>query len=208
MRAGQEANPAGSRLLAETLSYLGGRHDRAVADFLACVPECMPTRHLETRSLPCLRHLDSVALISAGGEGKLARYLSEKRNAFRWGQTYTEADFGRHFIDDYGWMELFGTRGHFVNDSMAGGFLVLGPWTHYPDHHHLAEEIYIPLTGGTGWRKGDGAFVEREAGAVIHHPSNVSHAMKTGAEPLLALYLWRGGPLAVRSTVTGKAEKA
>jgi hypothetical protein len=30
--------------------------------------------------------------------------------------------------------------------------------------------------------------------------------MKTSAEPLLALYLWRGGPLAARSTITGKAE--
>ncbi len=52
---------------------------------------------------------------------------------------------------------------------------------------------------------GDGAFREREAGEVIHHASNVSHAMRTGAEPLLAFYLWRGGPLAARSTITGSA---
>ena len=69
----------------------------------------------------------------------------------------------------------------------------------YPDHHHVAEEIYIPLTGGTEWRMGDGAFAARAAGEVIHHASNVSHAMRTGDEPLLALYLWRGGPLAARS---------
>jgi hypothetical protein len=30
--------------------------------------------------------------------------------------------------------------------------------------------------------------------------------MKTGTEPLLALYLWRGGPLAAKSTVTGTAD--
>jgi hypothetical protein len=29
--------------------------------------------------------------------------------------------------------------------------------------------------------------------------------MRTAEEPLLALYVWRGGPLAARSTVTGKA---
>ena len=39
----------------------------------------------------------------------------------------------------------------------------------------------------------------------IHHASNVSHAMRTGNEPLLALYLWRGGPLAQKSTITGTA---
>ena len=43
---------------------------------------------------------------------------------------------------------------------------------------------------------GDGAFRRRAAGEVIHHASNVSHAMRTGDEPLLAFYLWRGGPLA------------
>ena len=48
---------------------------------------------------------------------------------------------------------------------------------------------------------GNGGFVRREAGEVIHHPSNVSHAMRTGAEPLLAIYLWRGGPLAQKSVI-------
>ena len=43
---------------------------------------------------------------------------------------------------------------------------------------------------------GEGAFRSREAGEVIHHASNVNHAMRTGEEPLLALYIWRGGPLA------------
>jgi hypothetical protein len=56
------------------------------------------------------------------------------------------------------------------------------------------------------WRKGGEPYVERPAGTFIHHPSNISHAMKTGEEPLLALYLWRGGPLAARSTITGRVE--
>ena len=84
---------------------------------------------------------------------------------------------------------------------MAAGFLILGPGIVYPDHHHVAEELYIPLTGGTEWRMGEGAFTLREAGEIIHHPSNVNHAMRTGEEPLLALYLWRGGPLAQKSTI-------
>lgn len=46
-------------------------------------------------------------------------------------------------------------------------------------------------------------FRTREAGEVIHHASDVSHAMRTGKEPLLALYIWRGGPLAAKSTITG-----
>ena len=122
-----------------------------------------------------------------------------------WGQTYTAADFGQGFIDNYGWLEVFGTRGHFVNDEVAGGLLILGPGIVYPDHHHIAEEIYIPRTGGTEWRMGEGGFRMRDAGEVIHHASNLSHAMRTTKAPLMALYLWRGGPLAQKSTIAGRS---
>ena len=125
---------------------------------------------------------------------------------FAGGRPTPTADFGQNFIDNYGWMELFGTRGHFDSDKIAAGFLILGPDIVYPDHHHVAEELYVPLTGGTEWRKGEGGFTVRPAGEVIHHPSNVSHAMRTGAEPLVALYLWRGGPLAQKSTIVAAGE--
>ena len=31
--------------------------------------------------------------------------------------------------------------------TIAAGFLLLGPHTHYPRHSHAAEELYIPLAG-------------------------------------------------------------
>ncbi len=167
----------------------------------------MPARTLAANGLPCLAHLDRAARIAGADAKPFARFLDERCHEFRWGQTYTVADFGQKFIDNYGWLEVFGTRGHFENRKMAGGLLVLGPGIDYPDHHHVAEEIYIPLTGGTQWRMGEGPFRMREAGEVVHHASNVSHAMRTGDEPLLALYLWRGGPLAARSTVTGTSRQ-
>jgi hypothetical protein len=196
------------RLLAATAGYLTGFEDTALVPFLDGVDWSMAERSLFPKPLSCVRHLDRISSIAAEEGRGMARLLAEHRNAFHWGQTYSEADFGLDFIANYGWLELFGTRGHFANDEMAGGFLVLGPHLHYPDHHHLAEEIYIPLTGGAAWRKGDGPYVAQPAGMLIHHPSNVNHAMQTGKAPLLALYLWRGGPLAARSTVTGKAEPA
>ncbi|WP_054308007.1 dimethylsulfonioproprionate lyase family protein [Mesorhizobium sp. 1M-11] len=163
----------------------------------------MPARRLEPKAISCMRHLDRIREIAPAAAQPLVRLLAGNREVLRWGQTYTEKDFGHDFLDNYGWVEVFGTRGHFANDKVAGGFLILGPEVVYPDHHHEAEEIYIPLTDGTGWRKGEGAFQVRGAGEVIHHPSNVNHAMKTGVEPLLALYLWRGGPLAAKSTLAG-----
>lgn len=193
-------------LLAETRAFLA-ECGPLVGDFIAPWAMELPERALGATSLPCLCHLDACAASAEGVPGEeLARLLADRGQRLHWGQTYTASDFGQDFIDNYGWLELVGTRGHFVDDKIACGFLLLGPDVHYPDHHHEAEEIYIPLTGGALWRKGDGEFVARGAGEVIHHSSNVNHAMKTGDDPLLALYLWRGGPLAARSTITGKAD--
>lgn len=180
---------------------LAGVDNDLVADEVARIDWDMPVRSLEPRALGCLGHLDRIAELASAGGKPLARFVADRRDELRWGQTYTAADFGQGFIDNYGWLEVFGTRGHFVNEEVAAGLLILGPDIVYPDHHHIAEEIYIPLTGGTEWRMGESGFHVRDAGEVIHHASNVSHAMRTGKEPLMALYLWRGGPLAQKSTI-------
>ncbi len=192
-------------LLGLLRAFMEGRGDALVDGFAAAIDRTPDERELAPVALPCLQYLPRAAAIAGGGAEALGQCLARHAGALRWAQTYTEADFGRGFLDRYGWTELVGTRGHFASEAIAAGFLLLGPDVIYPDHHHLAEEIYVPLTPQTEWRKGDGAFVARAAGEVIHHPSNVSHAMRTGAEPLLALYLWRGGPLAQKSTVTGAA---
>jgi len=194
-------------VLAAFRALLAGIGDPPVRDAGARVDRAMPARPLSPHPLACLRHLDRAAEIAPPFALPLVRLLADHRAAFRWGQTYTEADFDRAFIDNYGWLEVFGTRGHFASDAVAGGVLILGPDLTYPDHHHVAEEIYVPLTGGAEWRMGDEAFRVRAAGQVVHHASNVSHAVRTGGEPLLALYLWRGGPLAQKSTVTGTVSR-
>lgn len=191
-------------LLTSVRDFLSSHSEAPAREFIDGINWTMEARGLAPRGLPCLVHLARVAAI-AGEEGKRpAAFLRDHSGEFHWGQTYTAADFGQTFIDNYGWLEVFGTRGHFANAAMAGGFLILGPGIEYPDHHHVAEELYVPLTGGAHWRMGDGPFRSRAAGEVIHHASNVSHAMRTGAEPLLAFYLWRGGPLAARSTIAGR----
>ncbi|MCA0278295.1 MAG: transcriptional regulator [Proteobacteria bacterium] len=190
-------------LLAAFRSYLQGNSaNPVVASFLAEIDWSMSNRMLEPNAVACSALLDRIVSLASDTTKPLTELLARYRDELRWGQTYTAADFGQHFIDRYGWVELFGTRGHFANAQLAAGFLVLGPDIEYPDHHHIAEELYIPLTSGTSWRMGDEPFRLRSAGEIVHHASNVSHAMRTGSEPLLALYLWRGGPLAQRSTIS------
>jgi mannose-6-phosphate isomerase-like protein (cupin superfamily) len=186
-------------------AYLASVDEVRVQDAVARIEWDMPARELEPHPLGCLRHLDRAAELTPARAKQLVQFLAQERGELRWGQTYGESDFGKAFIDNYGWLEVFGTRGHFANDEVAAGVLILGPGIVYPDHHHVAEEIYIPLTGGTEWRMGEGSFHKREAGEVVYHASEVNHAMRTGREPLLALYIWRGGPLAQKSTITGTA---
>lgn len=189
-------------ILSEMRRALEASGCAAVVDFLSGFDWAMPRRALDPGPrLDCLSWLPRCAEIAGEGWQSLAALLTANSDALRWGQTYSSADFGPDFMRRYGWTEIFGTRGHFVNDRLAGGFLLLGPGVTYPDHHHVAEEVYVPLTGGTEWRMSGAEFAVRGAGEVIHHRSSVSHAMRTGAEPLLALYLWRGGPLDQRSTI-------
>lgn len=191
-------------LLAAFFAYLDGFGEPA-ANFVQAADRRMKPRHLAPESLNVVRQLDRCLELSSARSRPIIRRLIAAGDLLAWRQTYSASDFGQKFLDNYGWVELFGTRGHFENGTMAGGFLLLGPGVTYPDHHHIAEEIYIPLTGGTEWRKGEGALERRPADEVIHHPSDVNHAMHTGAEPLLALYLWRGGPLAQKSVITRPA---
>jgi hypothetical protein len=116
-----------------------------------------------------------------------------------WRQTYTVAEVGAQFLDNYGWAEILGPGTRAAAAAAAGtpqiscGVLVLGPDTLYPPHCHEAEEIYLPLSGTAEWRQGSAGAVwrQRSPGTLIHHSSEELHAMRTGDHPLLAMYLWR-----------------
>ncbi len=152
-----------------------------------------------TAALPVVQWLQPPAP-GAYAEDVLAR-LCGMRDALAWRQTYAADDFGPEFLLCYGWTELIGTRGPVPSHSLACGFLLLGPDLEYPRHYHTAEEIYVVLAGNASWRRGGEDWVIRAPGAVIHHPPDMPHAMRTGPEPLLALYLWRGGDLAQKSII-------
>lgn len=191
-------------LLAGFRYHLASRNHPQLAPFTTGFDWEMTERSLAPKTLPVVADLQAAVASADIGEMPCATLLSRAADRLHWGQTYGSGDFGDEFLAGYGWVELFGTRGHFASDVMAGGFLLLGPKIHYPDHHHVAEEIYIPLTPGSLWSKDGSDFVAREAGELIHHPSNIRHAMQTNDQPLIALYLWRGGPLAQKSVISGR----
>ena len=109
---------------------------------------------------------------------------------WRQSSSYSDAVLGEGFSANYGWAEIVGPHGFFKGGDFRLGLLLLGPHRHYRDHYHPAPELYWPLTAGSLWRRGDGAFQEKPAGATIWHPPMMIHATKTEAKPMLAIWSW------------------
>jgi mannose-6-phosphate isomerase-like protein (cupin superfamily) len=153
------------------------------------------------RALPVLRWLNPACRAGSTGAAEVLAALEAASPRLAWRQTYGPEDFGADFLERYGWTELMGKRGPIMSDRIAVGFLLLGPHLIYPPHSHDAEEVYLPLSGVAAWRRGAEPWRDVPPGALIHHPSRLPHAVRTGAEPLLALYAWRGGDLAQKSRI-------
>ena len=173
----------------------------AAEDFVREWPRELVARPVVARSLPVVSALQGLSRFAAPGTRALVDAIAQLAGKLDWRQTYTKADFGARFLDNYGWSEWIGERGAFVSDSIACFVLMLGPDTEYPAHSHEAEELYLPLAGNAWWRSGESEWRLRAPGTWIHHPSWTSHAMRTAREPLLAAYVWRAGDLSAKSRI-------
>ena len=194
---GDQPHTKGQAMTVQLLASVRAAFDTvAVArPFLAEWPEVGASRAVEPATLPVCRCLDAMG--TAGIVGQLRAAAS----SLRWQQTYGAGDFGAEFLQGYGWSEFVGLRGPYPSTQIACGVLLLGPHITYPAHAHAAEEVYLPIFGKAEWQQGDGAFAPIPVGKPIHHAPWVPHAMRVGAEPLAALYLWRGGDLAAKSAI-------
>jgi hypothetical protein len=168
---------------------------------LAGWPALGVTRAVEPQVLPVCKVLGAAAHGSPAPYAALVAGLRDGAAGLRWGQTYGAGDFGADFLQGYGWTELIGLRGPIASETVAVGILLLGPGIDYPPHAHAAEEVYLPLSGTAGWMRGEGPHAPVAPGTVIRHPSWMPHAMRTGPEPLVAAYVWRGGDLAAKSRI-------
>jgi hypothetical protein len=169
--------------------------------FMRDWPRELIARPIEARSLPVASALEGLSRYAAASTRALVEAVAALSGELDWRQTYSPADFGERFLQNYGWSEWVGERGAFASDAIACGVLILGPDTEYPAHSHEAEELYLPLAGHASWRSAGSDWRLRAPGSWIHHPSWTTHAMRTAREPLLAAYVWRAGDLAAKSRI-------
>jgi len=185
-----------SGLLGELRDYLSLRDEAKIGEWFDDFDWRLNERNVAPTTVPVVRHLPSVLKHVGKAEARLVRRFVDLAPHLQWLRSYTADDFGQYFYDNYAHVEIIGTRGHFASDVIAAGLVLYGPHIDYPNHWHVAEEIYIPFSGGGLWNSDNAGYVERAAGEYVFHESNMPHAIKTNDVPMLALWIWRGGDLA------------
>lgn len=179
--------------------YLGSRGAAVLRDWLGDFDWTLAARDLPAAPAPAARHLAAAVAQAGAAEAELAQSLLAHADRLHWRRSYGPQDFGAYFYDNYAHVELIGPRGHFACDHLAAGLALYGPGIDYPDHWHVAEEVYIPLSGNGMWSRDGAPHQPRWPGEVIVHGSNQRHATRTDGSAMLALWLWRGGNLAQKS---------
>jgi hypothetical protein len=175
--------------------------DPALTPFLADWPAGLETgraagwRRAACAPPPVLAWMSRIEREAGGFAAALRGGVCRLAPELHWRQTYGADEAPAEFLRNYAYTELLGPDAPVAAARVRCGFLLLGPSTRYPAHQHPAEEIYLPLSGTARWQQGQDDWRSRPPGSIIRHASGETHAMQTDADPLLALYLWRGAQL-------------
>jgi mannose-6-phosphate isomerase-like protein (cupin superfamily) len=178
---------------------LSGLNGTLLRKFLESWPDTAIRRPSIASTVPVLKYLSAVNDHAPTFALPFVTALIAAAPELAWRRSYSPQEVGTKFFDNYGWTELVGLTGPVPSEHLACGVLLLGPHVTYPRHHHEAEEIYVPLSGTARWLRGTQNWMLRPPGSIIHHQAYQQHAMRTGNEPLLALYLWRSSRLDQKS---------
>jgi hypothetical protein len=196
---GTNPAPTIDDLLAQTYAFLISLKAPDLTPFLANWPHTRERRANTPASLSVVSWLPRIKANAPASCATMIGALLRLTPELTWHQTYKQPIVGAVFLDNYGYTELAGLTGPVPSQRLACGFLLLGPSTTYPRHRHEAEEIYVPLSGTAAWQHGSEGWHDEPPGTLIHHASNEPHAMRTGIQPLLALYLWQSDNLNQKS---------
>lgn len=179
-------------------------HQRCPEDWRELLPELnyqQVDSEIAPNTLPVLSFLSTIAEQAEKVSKQLAQLLEQYQSHLHFNQTYTVDDFGAEFLQQYGWLKLLGPDAYWHSDSLSSGFVLFGNDITYPEHWHVAEELYLPISGTADWYHEEYGWQTKLPGDVIYHSSNIKHAIRTTGEPLLLMYVWRAGDLMQKSSI-------
>jgi quercetin dioxygenase-like cupin family protein len=153
-----------------------------LADRLATVGEVghgMPARHPACDWLtPALR------LAEAGPRSALGSAFAAVEPGLAWAPRKGAEGA---FRDAHANAVILGPGGLEERSDLWIGVTVMAPGTIYPTHAHPPEEVYLPLTRGEWWNA-EMDWTDPGPGGFIYNPPGITHTMRAGATPFLALW--------------------
>ena len=145
--------------------------------------------------LPACRFLDAAFDHARGGPaalGALADALQELAPLLHWRRRTGLAAADPAFEHGHANTQIIGPDGIEHRSDVILGASLLAPHVAYPWHDHPPEEIYLVMSEGDWFTEASGWYTPG-IGGIVHHPSGLTHAMRSGAKPLLAVWcLWTG----------------
>lgn len=145
--------------------------------------------------IPAYGALESALLIASTGPTpipELAAALRDLAPSLSWKRRNGSTSDGTSFHDGHANALVAGPGGLEEREDAWVGISLLAPHVRYPDHRHHPEEVYVSLAGGAWWNA-NMEWTTPGPGGLIYNEPNVLHAMRTDAQPLLAIWcLWVG----------------
>lgn len=135
----------------------------------------------------------SPALAAARGHpaAAIAEAIAALPGPLPWRYSYQPRADLADIAERIAFAELIGPQAPLIAPACRVGFTLMAPDTFYPLHAHPAIELYMVIAGHAQWTTPEAERIV-PPGAFVLHATNQPHAMRTFAEPLLALYGWRG----------------
>ena len=139
---------------------------------------------------PCLFDADIRAVL-ANSPHPTARSVLAAQNLLPWGSNPVEGNTEQHIAAMISVATLMGPEGPIAAPDVRLGLVYMRPESYYPLHLHDADETYAIIAGQAVWTAGEDTRT-RGVGDMIHHPSRMPHAFRTGAQGFVALWRWSG----------------
>lgn len=144
---------------------------------------------VKPQSLPVCTHLPA-ALVAAeeGARADVATALAIVSSDLCWTRRQSADPSDLAFWDGHANAMLIGPNGLERRDDVWLGVTLMAPNVVYVDHNHPPEEVYLSLSAGEWWNAGMDWTDPGETG-LIYNPPSITHKMRAGNTPFLALWL-------------------
>lgn len=132
-----------------------------------------------------------IRTLLASSDHPAARAALDAHDLLPWGSNPVEETTEARIAALISVATLLGPEGPIPAPDVRLGLVYMQPDSYYPLHIHDADETYVIIAGQALWTAGDDVRM-RGAGNMVHHPSLMPHAFRTGPEGFLALWRWSG----------------